>query len=209
MGTRMGAAKQLMILGTKPVLAHTIEAFDSHKDVDDIIVVAPENVAGAVRAYGYKKLKAVVPGGAERQASVWAGLSALDGETGPVLIHDGARPLVTQKVISDILSCVRQGKAAVSGVISKDTIKIADAEGFVKDTPKRELVWLVQTPQGFPCRMIKEAHQQAINDGFVGTDDAGLVERMGIPVLMVKGDYRNIKLTTPEDLQMAEALLHI
>jgi len=207
-GTRMGAVKQLILLDSIPVLARTIEAFEYHDEVNEIILAAPENVAEAIQPYRFKKLTAIVEGGPHRQASVWAGLNALSPDTAGVLIHDGARPLVTQKAISDVLTCVRRGLCAISGVKSKDTIKITGENNIIRHTPNRDNIWLVQTPQGFPYHLIKEAHQKAIADGFVGTDDAMLVERLGTTVRMVEGDYRNIKLTTPDDIHMAEALLH-
>jgi len=200
---RMGTMKQLLILKDRPVLAHTLAAFENHRKIDEIIMAAPENVAEVIRPCGFKKLKAVVKGGGNRQASVLAGLMAVSPDVGHVLIHDGARPLVSRQVISDVLEQVRCGRCAVSGVKSKDTIKIADENNVICDTPNRGNTWIVQTPQGFPLHIIKEAHLRALSDGFVGTDDAILVERIGFDVYMVEGDYRNIKLTTPEDVPVA------
>ena len=207
--TRMGAAKQLMMLGDKPVLLRTLEIFENHEEIDEIVVVTTGNAAEVIKTYDFKKIKAIVEGGSYRQASVWGGLLALSSDIAWVLIHDGARPLVTRQVISDILACVRKGYCAISGVKSKDTIKITDEDNNVIDTPDRAQAWLVQTPQGFPYALIKKAHQRAIEEGFIGTDDAMLIERLGIPVHMVEGDYCNIKLTTPEDISVAEALLHM
>ena len=206
-GTRMGAVKQLLDLKGKPVLIRTIEAFEGHDEVDEIIISAPKNIAEIIGVYGFKKIRAVVPGGDNRQASVWAGLDVIDDDETCVLIHDGARPLLSKKIISDVLGYVRKGECAVSGVISKDTIKITDGDNLIRDTPSRERTWLVQTPQGFPCHIIKKAHLSAKAKGFIGTDDAVLVERIAVPVRMVKGEYSNIKLTTPDDLQLAEALI--
>lgn len=209
LSTRMGAAKQLMMLGDKPVLIRTLEAFENHKEIDEIVVVTTRDPAALIEAYKFKKVKAIVEGGSHRQASVWAGLLAVSADVEWVLIHDGARPLVTKQAISDILASVRQGCCAISGVKSKDTIKIADSGNSVTDTPERTRAWIVQTPQGFPYELIKEAHRKAMEADFIGTDDAMLIERLGIPVYMVEGDYRNIKLTTPEDILIAEALLHM
>ena len=208
-GSRMGTLKQLINLDGKPVLAHTIKAFEDHEEVDEIVLVAPKNVEEAILPYGFKKVKNVVKGGSHRQASVWLGLMALSPYTSLVLIHDGARPLVSHQNISDVLDYVRRGLCAVLGVKSKDTVKITDENNIIKDTPLRDRAWLVQTPQGFPLHLIREAHQQAIDKGFVGTDDATLVEHMGISVYMVEGSYRNIKLTTPEDVEVAESLLSV
>ena len=211
LSTRMGAAKQLMTLGDKPVLFRTLEIFENHEEIDEIVVVTSQDVAEFIKThkFAFKKIKAVVEGGTYRQASVWAGLLALNSDVDWVLIHDGARPLVTRQAISDILACVRKGHCAVSGVKSKDTIKIADDGNLVVGTPDRDQAWLVQTPQGFPHALIKKAHQEAMEEGFIGTDDAVLIERLGIPVHMVEGDYCNIKLTTPGDISIAEALLHM
>ena len=200
LGSRMGTQKQLIKLNSKPVLAHTLEAFEKHPNIDEIIVVGSKSLAEITSSFS--KVKSLVEGGANRQASVWQGLQAVSDDIDWVLIHDGARPFVSEKVISDVI-----GKCAISGVKSKDTIKIADENNIVQETPNRENLWLVQTPQGFPYHIIKKAHQQAIADGFVGTDDATLVERMGIPVQMIEGDYRNIKLTTPEDILIAEVYI--
>jgi len=200
LGSRMGTQKQLIKLNSKPVLAHTLEAFEKHPNIDEIIVVGSKSLVEITSSFS--KVKSLVEGGANRQASVWQGLQAVSDDIDWVLIHDGARPFVSEKVISDVI-----GKCAISGVKSKDTIKIADENNIVQETPNRENLWLVQTPQGFPYHIIKKAHQQAIADGFVGTDDATLVERMGIPVQMIEGDYRNIKLTTPEDILIAEVYI--
>ena len=211
MGTRMGAVKQLLILKDRPVLSHTLAAFEEHEEINEIILVAPaesmeEIQIKAIFPYGFKKISAVVQGGLHRQESVWAGLNHLSQDVAWILIHDGARPLVTKQVISDVLAYVRKGVAAVSGVKSKDTIKLTE-DDIVKDTPARDYAWLVQTPQGFPHNLIKEAHIKALAEGFIGTDDAMLVERLNVPVYMVEGDYRNIKLTTREDVKIAEALI--
>ena len=203
-GSRMGGLKQFMLLGGKAVLAHTIEAFEKHEEVDEIILAAPEQAA----EWTYKKVKAILAGGPTRQASVYAALSRAEADC--ILIHDGARPLIRQQAISEVIKHVRQGHCAVSGVLAKDTIKIAAGDNnIVQHTPPRSQTWLVQTPQGFPAHIIKEAHRRAAAESFLGTDDAMLVERMGIAVHMVQGDYCNIKITTPEDLRIAEELLHI
>ena len=208
-GSRMGVDKQLMPLKGKPVLTYTLAAFDSHDEVDEIIVVAPRNVADVILPYGFEKVKTVVEGGDNRQASVWAGIQQINSDVTNVLIHDGARPLVTHNAISDVLACVRRGIPAISGVKPKDTIKLADNCNMVKETPNRDKVWIVQTPQGFPAATIIKAHELAITENFLGTDDAMLVERMGVEIYMVEGDYHNIKLTTPEDRAVAEALLSL
>ncbi|MCL2400583.1 MAG: 2-C-methyl-D-erythritol 4-phosphate cytidylyltransferase [Defluviitaleaceae bacterium] len=208
---RMGTHKQLMILKDRPVLTHTLAIFENHSEVQEIIVVASTDIINEIKSnvinpYGFSKIKAVVEGKATRQESVWVGIKALSPDTTGVLIHDGARPLVSTKAISDVIAFVKQGICAVSGVKSKDTIKITNSKNIVQDTPDRTGVWIVQTPQGFPVSLIKEAHKQAAEEGFLGTDDAMIVERMGVAVRMTEGNYHNIKLTTPEDIRVAEAL---
>ena len=220
-GTRMNTPikKQLMMLCGKPVLTHTLLAFERHSEIDGIILVVPGGATGeissaAVAPYCFGKIWATVEGGANRQGSVLAGLKAL--ETLPflqmvdwVLVHDGVRPLVTSKAISDVIACVRQGGCAISGVRTKDTIKVTDENNLVRETSPRECTWVVQTPQAFPYRLLIKAHEQALRDGFTGTDDSVLAERLNAQVQMVEGDYSNIKLTTPEDMLIAEALMKI
>ena len=206
MGTRMGCQKQLLPINGIPALFRTLEIFSSHEEIDEIILVAPRNIS----VKHFTKITAIVDGGSDRQASVYEGLKALSAETVNVLIHDGARPLVTPDIIADILSYVRRGQAAISGVRSKDTIKITGLDNKIESTPHRDNTWLVQTPQGFPKEVILAAHKKAIEEGFSNaTDDGVLVERLGTPVFMVEGDYANIKLTTPQDIKIAEALLHM
>lgn len=197
--TRMGVQKQLIPLGGVPVLVRTIEAFKNHSQVDEIIVLVPKDMK-----FVYEGIK-VVEGSNTRQSSVWVGLQHTSNDITRVLIHDAARPLVTSQIITDIIN---HDGCAISGVKSKDTIKITDSHGLVTDTPDRDNMWIVQTPQGFPKQVIVEAHNKAIAENFTtATDDAMLVERMGIPVVMVAGSYSNIKLTTPEDVKIAEALM--
>jgi len=203
-GSRMGRAKQLILLGGKSVIDRTVEMFDSHAEIDEIIIAASENI----HIGDFAKIKRIVPGGGTRQESVRMCLEAVSGDVTHVLIHDGARPLVSSRVISGIIEAISTGGCAVSGVISKDTIKVTGEDNIIESTPPRGKTWLVQTPQGFPLDIIKKAHEAAEADGFTGTDDAVLAERSGIPVRMVEGDYGNIKLTTPEDILLAEALLH-
>jgi len=212
LGTRMGGLKQIMLLKGKPVLARTVAAFELHPGIKEIIIVAPGGApADEIKSKmkGFNKLKSIVEGGDNRQASVFNGLQAVSKDIDGVLIHDGARPLVSEKVISDIISYVREGKSAISGVKTKDTIKIADSKNIISDTPDRDYVWLVQTPQGFPPEIIKKAHERAALDNFLGTDDSILLERLGEKVYMVEGDYKNIKLTTKEDFIMAEMLMDL
>lgn len=215
-GKRMGTgvSKQYLMLGDKPVVVHALQAFDEQPVIEAmVLVVAPSDVEhvknGIVRKYEFKKPVLVVEGGQERQQSVYNGLKALVrfGDVEIVVIHDGVRPLVTGQMIQDSICAADRYGAAVVGVPVKDTIKKVDGQQFVVCTPERSELWLVQTPQAFKYHLIWEAHEKALQDGFCGTDDAMLVERLGHPVKMVMGSYCNIKITTREDLILAREFI--
>jgi len=215
MGRRMGASinKQYLQLAGRPILAHTLALFARHPRIDNIVVVIPEAEITYCRdeviaRYAINKVSAVVPGGAERQDSVRRGLAALEAadDDDLVLIHDGVRPLFDAGALEQLVEATVNHGACLVGVPAKDTIKEVDA-GMVVGTPSRERLWLAQTPQAFRLGLIREAHQRALQEGFRATDDAMLAEWCGYPVAMVPGTYRNIKITTPEDLLVAEAWL--
>ena len=213
-GKRMKSkvAKQFIEIKNKPVVAYSIEKFEGSDNISEIVIVTGENdidyfKSEIIEKYGYKKVKAVVKGGSERQYSVYNGLKALDKKTDIVLIHDGVRPFIKLEEIDRLIDEARIHKACVLGVKVKDTIKVCDENGFVEDTPKRELLWSAQTPQVFDYSLIMEAHKKAEEEEFLGTDDSMLVERMGYKIKMVEGSYENIKITTPEDLIIAEGLV--
>ncbi len=215
MGKRMGAGmnKQYLLLNGKPIVAHTIALFDNAPFIDDIYLVIPEPEIlycreQVVEHYRFAKVRRIVPGGAERQNSVLNGLRAMEegGDDDLVLIHDGVRPFVPVHVLERALEVARLHDGALVAVPAKDTIKSV-ADGIVTGTPPRESLWLAQTPQAFRYGVIRAAHEIADAEGFLGTDDAMLVERLGKDVHVVLGDYRNIKITTPEDLILAEAFL--
>lgn len=211
-GSRMRTAvsKQFLPLGGKPVWVHSAEVMDRMEETEEVVIVVPwdevERVRSAAAEYGLRKVTAVVPGGKDRQESVHAGITALSERTEWVMVHDAARPFVSEELIRRVQAAARECGAAVPGVPAKDTIKRADAEGFVEETPDRSRLWAVQTPQAFRFALLRHAHEQALRDGYVGTDDASLVERIGERVRIVTGDDRNLKLTTPEDLALAERL---
>jgi 2-C-methyl-D-erythritol 4-phosphate cytidylyltransferase len=213
-GNRMGRelSKQYLSLGGMPLLVHTLNAFDRCPLVDALLVVVPPPDVEAVRSemlprWNLKKLAGVIPGGKERQDSVRAGIEALDRETGLVVIHDAVRPFITVRLIENCIRAAVEEGAATVGVPVKDTVKEVGADGRVVRTCDRNLLWLTQTPQAFRRDIIENAHRAALRDGYRGTDDTSLVERLGIAVRMIRGDYGNIKITTPEDLVIAEALL--
>ncbi len=208
--SRMGASgnKQFLSLGGKPVLVHTLFAFAHIPIVKEIIIVTRKEdipqVNAIAREYDVPKIKAILPGGATRQASVYQGLQEVSCEK--VLIHDGARPFVTQDEICQVIDALDTCPGAALGVPAKDTIKRVTADGFIAETLPREELIQIQTPQGFISKEILAAHKKAIQDNMEVTDDCALAEYIGIPVLIVPGSYRNIKITTPEDILMAEAL---
>lgn len=213
-GSRMAAAKNKVYLNLngRPILYYTIKAFHDIQEIKEIVIVASkgeieycrENI---IKRYGFRKATKVVEGGNERQESVYNGLMEIDKKAEIVAIHDGARPLVDEKIIVNAIKEAFIYKAVGVAVPVKDTIKIADENNMVLDTPDRKYLWAIQTPQVFERDLIIAAHKKAINDKFTGTDDTVLVERMGYKVRLIEGDYKNIKITTPEDLIIAEALL--
>ncbi len=217
MGRRMGAAvnKQYLQLGGHSILARTLELFEGHPAVSRIFPILPAAEINyfkeqVLRGCRLSKLGGIVPGGKERQDSVRNGLQQLQLLGTPpdcvVLVHDGVRPLLNPELISALIDIAVLKGAAVVGVPVKDTLKEVENELIVA-TPERSRLWQVQTPQAFRFELLFRAYQKAAEDGFAGTDDASLVERLGTQVVMVEGDYRNIKITTPEDLLIAEALL--
>jgi len=213
-GSRMrtSESKQYLPLAGKPILAHTMLAFASHPEIDVISMVVPPGDEPRVRElaeqYGCVDRIHIIAGGAERQHSVLRGLEALRDSVSIVLVHDGVRPFITKEKISAIGREAASYGAAVLAVPVKDTIKIAGSEGVVQSTPDRHSLWAVQTPQAFRISILIDAYGQAERDGFLGTDDASLVERLGHPVKLVLGDYTNVKITTPEDLEWAEHYYH-
>jgi 2-C-methyl-D-erythritol 4-phosphate cytidylyltransferase len=210
----MGAAlsKQYLTLAGQPILAHTLSVFDRHPAVDRIFIIAPAADISFCRSeivepFAFAKVRGIIPGGNERQDSVRNGLQACGaGDEEIIIIHDGVRPFLPPGIIDQAIAAAGRVGGCVVGVPVKDTIKEVDA-GRVVGTPARRRLWQAQTPQAFPFRIIREAHESAWREGFQGTDDASLVERLGWPVAMIEGDYRNIKITTPEDLVLAQAFL--
>jgi 2-C-methyl-D-erythritol 4-phosphate cytidylyltransferase len=215
-GKRIGEGnlpKQFLTLGDKPVLVHTIEKFERCELIDEIILVVPEDYLGhcsqaIVDRYSFNKIKKVVAGGEERQNSVYKGLKACANNTLIVAIHDGVRPLISPEKISESIKLCLQKKAVILAVPVKDTIKRVE-NGSVITTLDRGKLWLVQTPQVFEYRLIADAYEKASKDDFVGTDDSVLVERLGHEVTVLEGEYENIKITTAEDLIIAEKLLEM
>jgi 2-C-methyl-D-erythritol 4-phosphate cytidylyltransferase len=210
-GRRMGAErpKVFLPLNGAPLLGHTLRKFEDCPAITEILPLVPEEevqfCTELVRESGFKKIPRVLAGGPERQDSVYIGLQAASGADF-VLIHDGARPFVSRTLIEELLREAERWGAVVAALPVADTLKEVSAAGEIVQTLDRSRFWVMQTPQGFRYDLIVRAHAQAREDGFLGTDDAALVERMGIPVRVFPGSRFNIKITTPEDLILAEAL---
>lgn len=212
-GKRMGRGinKVFIPLSHCPVLVHTVRKFSQCEAIDNLVIVTGPDEVAEVRELlasvdNIKPWK-VVAGGSERQYSIANALAVVDYDCKITLVHDGARPLIELQTIESVIAAACQYRAAGAAVPVKDTIKTVDAEGFITETPPRHTLWAIQTPQAFDTELLRQAYLSAAEDGYLGTDDASLVERMGIKVKIVPGSYNNIKITTPEDLIIAEALL--
>lgn len=213
-GKRMKSAiaKQYIELKGRTILSYTVETFEKSDYIDEIILVTSSEAIdyvnkNIVQKYNFKKVKAVVEGGKERQDSVYNGLKNVSNDCDVVLIHDGVRPFVGDSYIAKLESIAMEFGACVLGAPVKDTIKVCNSEGYITDTPERSTLWLAQTPQCFKYDIIMKAYEKAYNEGYTGTDDSMLVEKTGVKVKMVEGDYNNIKITTPEDLYIGEVIL--
>ena len=212
-GKRMGLSvkKQYIEICNKPLLYYSVHAFEKSYVDEIVLVVTPgdENYVKKeiVEKYGFKKVSAIVPGGKERYNSVYEGLKVTRGDY--VLIHDGARAFVTKEIIRRAMDGAKEYGACVVGMPVKDTIKVADGDGYVKDTPERSSLWMVQTPQAFFYPLVKDAYEKVLAKDATGvTDDAMVVElATDQKVKLIEGSYDNIKVTTIDDLDVAENIL--
>jgi len=208
---RMGGTNKLLLpLQGKPLLVHTLGYFERHCLVAGVVVSAPSEQCdlyqGLVREHGLSKVVAVVAGGAERQDSIRNALSALScGPDEAVAIHDGARPCLSGDLLERLLRALESSQGSLPMVAVKDTIKRVDEQGKVLQTLVRSELFAAQTPQVFRYSAIVEAHRRAHAEGYLGTDDCSLIEHYGGTILAVEGDYRNLKVTTPEDLELVGA----
>ncbi len=216
MSNRMGSKinKQFIDIDNKPILVHTLNKFEESPFIDEIILIAKEEEVEycrkeIVKKYNFKKIKKIIKGGRERQDSIYNGILALDERCNIVLTHDGARPFVRKENIEDGIKGVIEYGSCVVGVPVKDTIKVVDQSDNVHHTPKRSMLWAAQTPQCFWKTILQKGYEYAIDEGIVATDDSSLVEKAGYKVKMIMGNYDNIKITTPEDLIIAESLLQV
>jgi 2-C-methyl-D-erythritol 4-phosphate cytidylyltransferase len=212
LGNRFGDNKTLAVLGGRPLIIWALEALATVTDISEIIPVIKESdmeyVAEMFDQFDMPKVKRIVPGGRERQDSVFNGLSVIDDRNCIVLVHDGVRPLIEPDIITYAINQLKDCDGVVVGVLTKDTIKEV-REGIVTQTLQRDLLRSVQTPQIFGFETIYNAYENAKKENFYATDDSALVERYGGKIKFVVGSYTNIKITTPEDLMIAEVLLKI
>jgi 2-C-methyl-D-erythritol 4-phosphate cytidylyltransferase len=210
---QMTVRKQYLDLRGRPVLHHTLRVFDESPVIDRIVLAVPSSdlefcLRTLVPDAGLVREVRVIEGGAERQQSVYNGLCAMEADPEDiVVIHDGVRPFVEPGHIEDCVRCARENGAAILAVPVSDTIKRADADGNIAQTIDRHGLWAAQTPQAFRYHLIRTAHDDAARRGLSATDDAALLEMKGLRVTLVPGSRNNIKITTPEDLLLAEALM--
>lgn len=205
-------SKQLIPLWGKPIIVYTLLAFEEATLVDEVVLVVNKGVMGyykrnIIERYGIKKVKRIVAGGVTRQESVYNGLQKVSDQTKIVAIHDGARPLVTPELIDRSIQSLGDKSGLVVSIPVQDTVKIVGSDQVIKETLDRRRIWTAQTPQVFLLEVIRKAHEMARADGFVGTDDGSLVERLGLEVSVMLGSKENIKITTPLDLTMAEVIM--
>lgn len=208
----MDINKQFIKLNKKEIIAHTIDVFYKNENVDEIIVCIKKEEEELfkdkiINKYSFKNIK-IAYGGKERQDSIYNGLKCLDDKCDIVLIHDGARPFVDDRIINESIKVAREKKAVVVGTPVKDTIKVV-CDGIINDTPNRVNLWSAQTPQVFEYKLITRAYEEAYENNYYGTDDSMLVENIGQEVAMIMGSYDNIKITSPEDISIGEQILSL
>jgi 2-C-methyl-D-erythritol 4-phosphate cytidylyltransferase len=211
-GLRMGTRrpKQYLSLGGAPILVHTLRALLGCRRLEGaVLAVPPDRLVATRRALDRHRVAGsveVVAGGAVRQESVWRGLQTVPADVRWIVVHDAVRPFIDPALVERLLAAARRDGAAICGLPVRETVKRVNGD-TVEATVDREGLWLVQTPQAFSRDLLWEAHEKARRDGFTGTDDAVLVERLGVPVAMVPGLPQNVKITTPEDLRIARRWL--
>jgi 2-C-methyl-D-erythritol 4-phosphate cytidylyltransferase len=215
-GVRMGkqTPKPYLPVGGKPILAHTLEVFEGIKEIREVVLAVHPNDLDycqerVIAEYGFKKVLRLVPGGKERQDTVYHALKSIqqEDELEIILVHDGVRPFITAEQVRRVIQAARLHGAAVLGIPSQDTLKRVDSQGRVIQTLERRDIWQTQTPQAFQASLLWRAFVEAYSRDFYGNDEASLVEALKAPVVVVPGSPFNLKITTPEDLQLAEALL--
>jgi len=213
-GKRMGAvrSKPYLLLDGKPILLHTLLELEGCPLIDEVVLIVERGEieharASVVKEFKLQKVSTVLAGGLKRQDSVWEGLKAVKDDCDLVMVHDGVRPFISQEILARAVQGAIDCGASIVGMPAKDTVKLVSAQKEVLETPDRTSVFLVQTPQTFKRAIVLKAYREAMRDGFYATDDAALVERLGLPIKVVEGSYENIKITTPEDLALGELIL--
>ena len=212
-GRRMGSDrnKLLLSLQEKPILAWTLLAAQTASTISDINIICQpidrQEIELILDKLKLTKTVKLIEGGSTRQQSVYNGLKALPVTAEKVLIHDGARCLITPELFDRCAHAIRNIQGLIAAVPVKDTIKVVDENGIIQSTPQRSQLWAAQTPQAFDVKLLKECHQKAIDEGWEVTDDAALLEKCGLPVQVVPGEETNLKVTTPQDLAIAEFIL--
>ncbi len=207
-------SKQYLLLDGIPVLAHTLRIFQRSPEIHEIFLIVPKSDVefarnGIVERYDISKVSKILAGGKERQDSVRQGIDALENHHDVIVIHDGVRPFITEELLLSAILEASRVQAVTVGIPVTDTVKIIDRHGIVAETLNRDHLWLTQTPQAFHRDIIRKAYEAAYRDDYYGTDDASLVERIGVKVTMIRGSYNNIKITTKDDLILAEILTRI
>jgi len=213
-GKRMGAAtnKQFLLIDNKPIIVHTLQLFEDCRSVDDIYLVVNKKDLPLIQeqileTYRFKKLMKLVIGGRLRQDSVRNGLEAIENPCDIVIIHDGARPLISPSFIEKSISLMEVFDAVIPALPVQDTIKVVSKEGFVVKTLERDALWHIQTPQTFKYELIMKAYRNGMAKKLYGYDDATFVEHLGKKIKVIEGSPYNIKITTPEDLVIARGIL--
>lgn len=205
--------KQFIPLSGKPIISYSIQSFESSELVSEIIVVVPENQVEytqteIVDKYNFQKLLRVVSGGDERQNSVEKGIQSITSDPDVIVVHDGVRPFASPGLIEEVIKEASKTGGAIAAIPATDTIKKSAPKQFIESTLPREQIWFAQTPQAFKSDIIKEAFKKAKEDRYLGTDEAELVERLGKEVKLVLGSKYNIKITTPEDIEIGERIIN-
>lgn len=215
-GKRMGSSepKQYIELLGKPIICHTLDRFREVPEIGEVIIVVPPDyvhsfVEEVIKPYSYPGNWRVTAGGTHRQDSVRNGLALVSGDCDVVIVHDGVRPFITSQVIEKSVKAVLQEGAVIIATPLKETIKKVGPDLNIQETVDRKNLWGAQTPQTFRASLLKEAMEVAYKNNFLGTDEASLVERLGIKVKIIEGDSRNIKITTPDDLVVASAIARL
>ena len=212
-GRRMGSDRNKLLLSLleKPILAWTLLAAQAASTISEINIICQphdqQKIELILEELKLTKTVNFIAGGSTRQQSVYNGLQALPITTEKVLVHDGARCLITPELFDRCADCIRHTQGLIAAVPVKDTIKVVDEKGIIQSTPQRSQLWAAQTPQAFDFKLLKECHKKAIELGWEVTDDAALFEKCGLPVQVVAGEETNLKVTTPQDLAIAEFIL--